>query len=53
MTIDDPKLQLSFEKMGITDPEQQQAILDFIDQMADIVMYILFKQQQNEKPNSL
>ncbi len=49
MTIDDPKLQLSFEKMGITDTKQKQAILDFVDQMADIVMYILFKQQQNEK----
>ena len=42
-----------FLKMGITDPEQQQAILDFIDQMADIVMYILITQYHYEQSNSL
>lgn len=53
MTIDDPELQPSFEKLGITDPRDKQILLDYLEELFTITIEYLLTQKQNEKPNSL
>lgn len=46
MTIDDPELQPVFEKMGITNPNDKQILLDYLTELFRIAIEHVIK---NEK----